>query len=404
MSTPTRFGRYEVVEPLGQGAMGAVFKARDPAIDRLVAVKTLGGTLLAFPEHREEFLARFRQEARAAGRLSHPAIVAIHDVGVEESTSTPFIVMEYVPGVSLATVLQENPVLPADQALDIVEQVGAALEEAHAHGIVHRDVKPGNIFLDTRGRVKVGDFGIARMEGSELTQTGIGLGTPGYVAPEVLRGARADARSDLFALAVVAYTLLAGRKPFAGKTGQEMGVQVLEHDPPPPKVLRPEVPEAVSAAVMRALVKDADRRTRDVARFLSELRAARGATATAIRPGETPTASATAVPLAPLRPERGGRRAAIVAAALAALALLLAGALLALRYWNGGSEAAPTPTTRPATTRPLVRPTAPAPRPTGQESEERAIRGRDDDQEREDERKKDGGHGKGKARGKKKGH
>src|SRR5262245_50742077 len=109
---PDRLGRYEVIEPLGQGAMGAVYKARDPVIDRLVAVKTMGGPLMSFPEHREEFLARFRQEARAAGRLSHPSIVSIHDIGLDEATSTPFIVMEYVPGTSLARMLEIEPVLP----------------------------------------------------------------------------------------------------------------------------------------------------------------------------------------------------------------------------------------------------------------------------------------------------
>src|SRR5262245_47478380 len=216
MPNPTKLGRYQIEAKLGQGGMGSVFRAKDPVLDRTVAIKTLGGTFGLPSEHRAEFLERFQREARAAGRLSHPNIVGVHDLGVDESSDTPFIVMEYVPGVSLATVLKENPALPVSQALEIVEQVGAALDEAHRHGIVHRDIKPANVFLDDRGRVKVGDFGIARLEDSELTQTGVGLGTPGYIAPEVLRGGRADARSDLFALGVLAYALLAGRKPFPG--------------------------------------------------------------------------------------------------------------------------------------------------------------------------------------------
>jgi len=349
MTTPARFGRYEVIELLGQGAMGAVYKAQDPAIDRLVAVKTMGGPVLAFPEHREEFLARFRQEARAAGRLSHPGIVSIHDVGVDESTSTPFIVMEYVPGTSLAKLLEDDPVLPLDRILEIVEQIGLALEEAHQHGVVHRDVKPGNIFLDTRGRVKVGDFGIARLEGSDITRAGVGLGTPGYVAPEVLRGGKADARSDLFSLAVLAYMLLAGRRPFVGRTGQDMGLQVLSHDPDPPHLLRPEVPLPVSEAVMRGLAKDPDRRTPSVARFLEELSEAR-----------------TMEPPALAEPSVGARGVLLAAVALGVVVLLIGGTLLALRARPREALRTPTaasPAARPPATaaaRPTAPPTPPA--------------------------------------------
>jgi eukaryotic-like serine/threonine-protein kinase len=214
---PERLGRYEVRALLGRGAMGSVYKALDPALDREVAVKTLGGFLLEAPEHREEYLERFQREARAAARLSHPNIVAVYDVGVDEATGSPFIVMEYVPGVTLATLLRENPALPVGQAVEIADQVAAALEEAHRHGIVHRDVKPGNVFLDARGRVKVGDFGIARMDGSDLTQAGVLLGTPGYLAPEVVRGAPADARADVFALGALTYALLF--RPRAGLPG-----------------------------------------------------------------------------------------------------------------------------------------------------------------------------------------
>ena len=140
--------------------MGAVYKASDPALERVVAIKTIHTALLA-DDLRDEFLERFRREARAAGRLSHPNIVSVFDLGFDEATGTPFIVMEYVAGVSLEAVLAENPVLPIVQAIEIMDQVGSALEEAHRHGIVHRDVKPANIFLDDRGRVKVGDFGVA---------------------------------------------------------------------------------------------------------------------------------------------------------------------------------------------------------------------------------------------------
>src|SRR5215470_4971967 len=211
MPPPDRLGRYTILSPLGHGAMGEVYKASDPALDRTVAIKTINPALLAGDELRAEFLERFRREAKAAGRLSHPNIVSVFDLGFDDATATPFIVMEYVPGVSLETVLRENPTLPATQAMEIVEQIGGALEEAHRHGVVHRDIKPANVFRDERGRVKVGDFGVARLEGSDLTQTGVRVGTPGYTAPEVLQGAVADARADVFALGVLAYRLFTGQ-------------------------------------------------------------------------------------------------------------------------------------------------------------------------------------------------
>jgi serine/threonine-protein kinase len=316
-----RFGRYEVLEPLGQGAMGAVYKARDPAIDRLVAVKTVNAALLALPDLRGEFLARFHQEARAAGRISHPAVVSVYDVGVDEATGTPYIVMEYVAGVPLSTVLRENPTLPVNQALDVVEQVGAALTEAHAHGVLHRDIKPANVLLDTRGRVKVGDFGVARLEGSDLTRTGVGLGTPGYLAPEVMEGGRADERSDLYALGVVAYQLLVGQ-PFKASAGSL-----------PPDRLRRDVNAAISAAVMRALSRRPDDRQPSVARFLEDLAAARA----------QQTRTLVEATAGPPRSVSKGRRRALIAGLVALGAALLLGAMLAV--WRL-EPAAPSPLPR----------------------------------------------------------
>ena len=349
MASPQKLGRYQIETKLGQGGMGSVFRAQDPVLERVVAIKTLGGAFGLPSEHRAEFLERFQREARAAGRLSHPNIVGVHDLGVDEATDTPFIVMEYVPGVSLAAVLKENPVLPVAQALEIVEQIGAALDEAHRHGVVHRDIKPANVFLDDRGRVKVGDFGIARVEDSELTQTGVGLGTPGYIAPEVLRGGRADARSDLFALGVLAYALLAGRKPFPGETRETLAIQVLEHHPEPPLALRREVPRAASDAVMRALAKRPDDRQAGIGAFLRELR---GGSETTPRVAATRTVAVTPAPR---------RRFGLVAFALLAL-LLLAGiaGVVALRREAAEATLEPSPTpvatprprssARPATT------------------------------------------------------
>jgi eukaryotic-like serine/threonine-protein kinase len=352
MAHPAKLGRYEILQPLGQGAMGCVYEARDPVIDRTVAVKTVGSLLLG-SQAAEEFLERFRREARAAGRLSHPNVVPVHDMGVDEATGTPFIVMEYVDGVSLATVLKENPVLPLPQALELLEQVAAALDEAHRSGIVHRDVKPGNVFLDTRGRVKVGDFGIARLPESDLTETGVRLGTPGYLPPEVLQGEKADARGDVFALGALAYQVLTGRRPFEGPTREAIAVQVLQSDPAEPRTLRPDLPAPVSELVMRALRRDPKGRPPHAGAFLEGLRAT--------RPGPQPTLTTAAAVPAPRR-----RLLPWLAIAARLAAALCAAAFLVLKGPPGeatraapaGASAAPraTATPAPAPARPTARP------------------------------------------------
>ncbi len=368
MILPARIGRYEVEALLGQGGMGAVYRARDPELDRTVAVKTVSPILLSSDELRREYLERFRREARAAGRLSHPNIVSVYDLGVDGDTV--FFVMEYVPGVSLETILKENPVLPVSQASSIVEQVASGLEEAHRQGIVHRDVKPANVFIDERGRVKVGDFGIARVEGSELTQAGVGLGTPGYSAPEVLRGGTATARSDVFALGVLAYRLFSGKRPFQGTLPETLSVDILEHDPAPPHSLRAEVPEHVSEAVMRALAKSPEQRTPTAAAFIRELRAApidvsaRAGLAAHPPPEHDPAVSATpdlvrtgTVPTVQV-PEPQRRSTARLALAVGLVLSLLAAGALAWKALTGGDAA--TPRTGERNT---VREGSPSPRP-----------------------------------------
>ncbi len=250
--------------------------------------------------------------------------------------------MEYVEGTSLATLLGENPRLPLTQAIEVVEQVASALAEAHRNGVIRRDIKPANVFLDTRGRVKVGDFGIARLEGSELTQTGVSLGTPGYLAPEVVRGATASARSDIFALGVLAYQLTTGRRAFAGTTREALAIEVLERVPDPPRAVRPEIPEHVSSAIMRALDKTPASRTANAEIFLREM-----AGTARVQPTQV-------VPTLPATPRPGSRR--LVFAALAAVAVL--GPYLALRSCPR-VEDAPTPSAAGAPRRA----SSPAPRP-----------------------------------------
>jgi eukaryotic-like serine/threonine-protein kinase len=354
MILPEQLGRYEVESLLGLGGMGAVYKARDPVLDRAVAIKTISPLLLSSVSLQEEYLERFRREARAAGKLSHPNIVLVHDMGFDEAAATPYIVMEYVPGVTLEKVLKENPTLPVAQGLELVAQVASALEEAHRNGVVHRDVKPANVFLDGRGRVKVGDFGVARIEGSDLTQTGLGLGTPGYLAPEIVRGGVADARSDVFALGVLAYRVLTGVKPFAGDTREALAVEIFDRHPAPPRDLRAEIPEHVSAAVLRAMDKDRDARTPSAEAFVADLGVMApaiektGATIPVPDPVAAPPPTQTAVPAAPTV-RRRSRLGIGLAVGLIATVLVLGGLLLGRGMARREPAAGPSPTLAPAT-------------------------------------------------------
>src|SRR5580765_2011778 len=232
-SVGTLVGRYEIDAELGRGAMGVVYRARDPRIDRTVAIKMV--SLLGLEPHAEQqYRERFIVEARAAGRLSHPRIVTIHDVAEDPFTLTPYIVMEYVSGPSLEEVLRtENGALPLDTALQVTQELAEALDYAHAQGIVHRDVKPSNIIVATDGHPKIADFGIAKLNASDLPQTGRTLGTPAYMAPEQLRGDPVDGRSDLFSLGIILYQLLTGHRPFQGNSTHTIAFNVLNRDPVP---------------------------------------------------------------------------------------------------------------------------------------------------------------------------
>ena len=343
MADPRQIGRYEILEPIGRGGMGVVYKARDPALQRVVAVKVMGGLILGAPHLRDEYLERFQREARAAARLSHPHIVTVHDFGVDEATGLPFLVMEHVEGASLAGILRDNPRFPLARSLEILDQVASALTAGHAAGVVHRDIKPDNVLLDAQGQARVTDFGIARVEGSELTQTGVGLGTPGYLPPEGLQGAPPDARTDVFALGALAYQLVTGRKAFSGPTRDSVGLQVLNHQPVEPHVLCPEVPPHVSRAVMHALAKSPDERTPTAAAFREELRSEHASDA-AVPPTVTISTAAR-------RP--GARRFLLPALAALLAAAAVPWALHACRDETPAGPAAAataTPTPRPKAT------------------------------------------------------
>src|SRR5262245_291361 len=225
-SLPAFIARYEIKQRLGQGGMGAIYLARDPVIDRLVAVKLLHSDVAS-----EDLRKRFAQEARASGALTHPNIVTIHDYG--EFEGSPSIVMAYVRGETLAEIIRRAAAIPIVQKLRWVEQVCNALGYAHGENVVHRDVKPSNLMLDQHGIIKVLDFGIARIVGAGLTKMSMVIGTPSYMSPEQIQGGAIDARSDVFAVGAVLYELLCYREAFGGETPHAVMTKVAGADPLP---------------------------------------------------------------------------------------------------------------------------------------------------------------------------
>ena len=360
-------GRYEILAELGRGAMGAVFRARDPRIDRTVAIKTIsvpGASATDAAHYRQ----RFFREAQAAGRLSHPGIVTIYDVGEDEPSHTPFIVMECVQGQSLDALVAAEPsgMLARETALELIRHVADALDYAHSQSIVHRDIKPANILVTAGGQPKIADFGIAKVSLAEATLPGQIMGTPAYMSPEQLNGKPVDGRSDLFSLGVIAYWLLTGVKPFDGDTLTEICVQVVTKDPLPGSRLRPELnsgfdymlnralakdpamryqrgkelaadiqdlqaggkPRSMAGAVQMASLPQAERTVALPANATAQSRAAAVAAATQLKSSATPILSASAVPI-----EKGPRRRNLFLYLFAAAVVLLAGAaLLALSF------------------------------------------------------------------------
>jgi serine/threonine protein kinase len=291
----SHLGRYEVIGELGQGAMGVVYKAKDPLIDRVVAIKTIN--LSQALEEREEYEARFYQEARAAGRLSHHNIVTIYDVG--KSGDVAYIAMEFLQGRELRDILNEKSLLPLNQVLDIVAQVAQGLAYAHEHGIVHRDVKPSNIMIQKDGHVKITDFGIARMASAAVrTQTGMVLGSPKYMSPEQVMGKLTDQRSDIFSLGVMLYEMLTGRPPFSGENVNAIMYQTLNAAPPQPSSMNPAVPDMLNFIVAKALAKKMDERYQNSEEFANDLRACRDSL-----PQEASAAAPQWQPPAPPKPQ-----------------------------------------------------------------------------------------------------
>jgi serine/threonine-protein kinase len=278
VNIPDRLGKYEVKAVLGKGAMGIVYQAFDPQIERVVALKTVRKDNMD-PELATQFMARFKNEAKAAGRLRHPNIVGIYEFGEDDSVA--FIAMEYVDGTGLGEHLNRNTPFGFIQITGIVEQLLLALEYAHGCGVIHRDIKPANLILTTRGELKLADFGIARIDTSELTMVGAVLGTPSYMSPEQCQGGQIDHRSDLFSVGVVLYELLTCEKPFTGTVDTIMYKICREEPRPASQVSKGAFPPAIDALLAKALAKSPDARFQNAQEFRQALQRAAGAAAPA---------------------------------------------------------------------------------------------------------------------------
>ena len=285
-----QFGRYEILGELGRGAMGIVYKARDPQIDRIVALKTvpLRGQE---PDAETEYRMRFMNEAQAAGRLHHPGIVAVFDVGEEPEHHDPYIVLEYVPGEALNRVLKREKKLFLATALQFAAEIAEALDYAHAQGVTHRDIKPGNILITPDGHPKIADFGIAKLNLAHFTLPGKVLGTPAYMAPEQLAGEGADGRSDLFSLGVILYTMVVGHSPFQGDSATTVCFKVANREPVPASALDLNLPSELDAVIARAMQKDPAKRYQNGEEFAEAIRHLQS-----LRPAGSSTTSFAASP------------------------------------------------------------------------------------------------------------
>ena len=271
MTKPAQLGRYDVVAEIGRGAMGVVYRAVDPMLERTVAIKTINMAL--DPGEMEHYEKRFTIEARAAGGLNHPNIVIIYDIG--RSGDLAYMAMEYLEGRELKELITGNEITP-ERALDIAALVADGLAYAHAHEVVHRDVKPANIMILKDGRVKITDFGIARMRTADVrTQTGVVLGSPRYLSPEQVLGKRCDARADTFSLGVILYEMVTGQAPFNGIDVNSLMFQIVNFTPPPPSSVNPALPAMLDLIIAKALAKNAEDRYAGIAELASDLRACR---------------------------------------------------------------------------------------------------------------------------------
>jgi serine/threonine-protein kinase len=397
MTPSRRLGRYELLDVLGHGAMGVVYKAHDSFLDRIVAVKTYRQDVPI----TDEVKRRFEREVRTAGKLNHPNIVVVYDGGLEQSV--PYLAMEFVEGPTLAAELARHDRVPIDRALYIIRKIADGLAYAHARGVVHRDLKPANILLAGGTEPKIADFGVAKlMSSASATALTAAVGTPSYMAPEQIEGRGVDSRSDVFALGILAYELVTGRQPFVGEGWTAVMFQIMNVEPEPATAIDASLPAAVDGVLARSLAKNPDDRTADVVTFAKELAEALTPRATFRVPVEhreilkDPDESLDAGAFEGFRdlappPRERSRRPRSSLAPISAVAVLLVGVLAVvfhLRRSNrdatllsqaqppiGMATGAP-PTEVPAraptaapTAAPTERPPTPVPRPTARPTE-----------------------------------
>jgi eukaryotic-like serine/threonine-protein kinase len=312
VTPPSQLGRYQIEEEIGRGMMGVVYRARDPDLGRLVALKTVQLAFTIAEDQKASFERRFLAEARAAAALSHPNIVVVHDVGRDPASGTPYIALEYLAGQPLSERLESGR-LPMREALRIGARLADALHHAHAHGIVHRDVKPANIMIvsgagDEPG-VKLMDFGVAKVPASQLTAAGEFFGTPSYMSPEQALGHPVDGRSDLFSLGGVLYAMLTGERAFDGPSVPTILAMIAHRDVPAPSQRVPELPADVDAVVARALAKDPGKRYPDGRTLAEDLEDVRQGRPPRHRPAPFVAASGerTVASAAPRAPTPGAR-------------------------------------------------------------------------------------------------
>ena len=264
-----RLGKYEIVTKIGQGAMGEVYKALDPILNRDVAIKTMSASIGADEELRKRFL----REAQSAARLNHPNIITVFDFGEEQGKI--YMAMELLEGHDLKDMIGRHTPMSLDQKLNLMEQICDGLAFAHTKEVVHRDLKPANIHVQPNWQVKIMYFGLAKLSSSDMTRAGVIMGTPNYMSPEQVRGEKADSRSDVFSLGAVFYELLANRKPFDAETLHAILFQVMQNEPDPIWQLVPDIPPSLAQAVDRAMAKDPTQRYRDAGEFREALRGVR---------------------------------------------------------------------------------------------------------------------------------
>ncbi len=264
MELPKQIGRYEIRRQVGRGGMAVVLEAWDPVLHRTLAIKLVDKTRLD-PSVQQDAMRRFKREAQAAARLTHANVVQVYEYGEEQETA--WIAMEYVPGKPLTAYLEEGLRTEVHRVRDIIGQVLEALAYSHSQGVVHRDVKPGNLLVTPEGQIKVTDFGIARIDASNLTQRGDMLGTPSYMSPEQYMGEATDGRSDIFSVGVILFELLAGERPFRGDSSGQIMQKILHETPADVSELNPMVPPAVDSVLHKALAKEASQRYANAREF-----------------------------------------------------------------------------------------------------------------------------------------